>query len=115
MPKSLASMSVAALLKMRDEIGAVLSRKAKALRKELTSIGADYKEVGRIAIYGKKKKSRAGQKVPPKYRDPKSKATWAGRGVQPVWLRDAVKAGKKAEDFLIAKPKRAKKAKRKSV
>jgi len=52
--QNLASMSVDALLKLRDDIGAALSRKADALKKELVSLGSDYAEVGRIAIYGKK-------------------------------------------------------------
>jgi DNA-binding protein H-NS len=103
--KTLTSLSVEALLKLRDDIGNVLSRKAESLKKELAMLGQDYKEVGRIAIYGRKKKrSLAGRKVPPKYRDPKSKATWAGRGAQPVWLRDALKAGRKLDYFLIEKP-----------
>jgi DNA-binding protein H-NS len=94
-------MSVDALLKMRDNITAALATKAKALKKELEQMGADYKEVGRIAIYGKKSRL-AGRKVAPKYRGPGGE-TWAGRGAQPVWLREAIKSGKKAEDFLIAK------------
>jgi DNA-binding protein H-NS len=112
--KSLASMSVDALLKMRNDIGAVLSRKADELKQELASLGSDYAEFGRIAIHGKKgaKKSLAGRKIAAKYRDPKSKATWAGRGAQPVWMREAIEAGKTADDFLIAKPKAARKTRR---
>ncbi len=109
--QNLASLSVDALLKLRNEIGSILSKKADGLKKELAALGADYAEVGRIAIYGKKKKSLAGRKVAAKYRDPKSKMTWAGRGAQPVWMREAISAGKKPEDFLISKP--AKKTRRK--
>jgi len=54
--QNLASMSVDALLKLKDDIGAALSKKADALKKELVSLGSDYAEVGRIAIYGKKSK-----------------------------------------------------------
>jgi DNA-binding protein H-NS len=109
--QNLTSLSVDALLQLRDEIGSVLSKKADNLKKELAALGADYAEFGRIALYGKKKKSLAGRKVEPKYRDPKSKMTWAGRGAQPVWMREAIKAGRKPEDFLIGK--RVKKAGRK--
>jgi DNA-binding protein H-NS len=105
--QDLAAMSVSALLKLRDEIGAALSKRAGVLKKELASLGADYARVGRIALYGKKG-AKSGRKVAPKYRDPTSKATWAGRGGMPGWMREALKAGKKREDFLIAKP--AKKA-----
>jgi len=103
--QSLASMSLDALLKLRDEVGAALSRRAEGLKKELRALGEDYKEVGRIAIYGKKKTAR---KVAPKYRDPKSKATWAGRGGMPGWMRAELKNGKKREDFLIIKTPRKK-------
>ena|SRR5262245_2981759 len=65
MPKrrSLASMSVDALLKLRNDISGILSRRADALRRELRSLGEDYKEVGRIAIYGKKSKKASKAKV----------------------------------------------------
>jgi len=94
----LQSMSVDALLKLRHDVGVVLSRKADALKKELAALGTDYAEVGRVAVYGRK-----GRKVAPKYRNPKTGETWAGRGAQPVWMREALKAGKKPDDFLIDK------------
>jgi DNA-binding protein H-NS len=104
-PKRLASMSLDALMQLRDDIGSILSRKAVELKKQLSALGPDYAEVGRIAVYGSRKKrgALAGRKVAPKYRDPKTKMTWAGRGAMPVWMRDALKAGKKADDFLIDK------------
>jgi DNA-binding protein H-NS len=107
-PKNLSLLSIDALLKLRDDVGAALGRKADALKKELASLGSDYAEVGRIAIYGKNKSLR-GRKVPIKYRD-KSGNTWAGRGAQPRWLTAAIKAGAKRDDFLVdksaAKPRR---------
>jgi DNA-binding protein H-NS len=99
---------------MRDEIGAILSRKADQLKKELAALGSDYAEIGRIALYGKRK-SLSDRKVAPKYAD-KEGNKWAGRGAQPVWLRDALKSGAKLEDFLISKsPIRAKPAKKKGA
>ncbi len=114
MPKqNLASMSVAALVKLRDEIGMVLGRRADLLKKELASLGADYAEVGRIAVYGRKK--RRGRKAQAKYRDPKTGETWSGRGATARWLAAHEKQGRKRDDFLIAKPgKRAKKAAKKA-
>lgn len=107
-PKNLSLLSIDALLQLRDDVAAALGRKAAALKKELASLGSDYAEVGRIAIYGKKK-SLQGRKVPIKYRD-KSGNTWAGRGAQPRWLTAAIKAGAKRDDFLVdksaAKPRR---------
>jgi hypothetical protein len=43
-----------------------------------------------------------GRKAPVKYRD-KQGNTWAGRGAQPVWLREKLKAGAKLEDFAVQK------------
>ena len=64
MPKQrLASMSVDALLKLRNDISGILSRRVEALRRELRSLGEDYKEVGRIAIYGKKSKKASKAKI----------------------------------------------------
>lgn len=41
-------------------------------------------------------------KVAPKYRNPSNTAqTWAGRGMQPKWLAEAIGKGGKLEDFLI--------------
>jgi hypothetical protein len=48
-----------------------------------------------------------GRKIAPKYRD-RHGNVWAGRGAQPLWLREAIKGGAKAEDFLIAKASRRK-------
>lgn len=103
--QSLASMTLEALLKLRDEIGDTLKARAEGLRQELRAIGRDYAEVGRIALYGKSK--LAGRKVEPKYRGPNGEL-WSGRGAMPRWMSAEVKAGKKRDEFLIATP--AKKA-----
>lgn len=36
-----------------------------------------------------------------KFRDEASGGTWGGRGKRPQWLRDALAAGKKLEDFAV--------------
>jgi DNA-binding protein H-NS len=91
--KNISLLSVEALFKLRDDVAAALSSKAEALKKELAAIGSDYAEVGRIAIYGRKRGSTLkGRKAPIKYRD-KHGNTWAGRGAQPRWLTAAIKAG----------------------
>jgi DNA-binding protein H-NS len=110
---SLASMSVEALLKLRDDIGKVLSQKATELEEQFSKLGA---EVGA----GRRGRGSAmkGRKVPVKYRD-KEGNTWAGRGAQPVWLREKLKAGAKLEDFAVEKtarkasPRKTKKRRRK--
>jgi DNA-binding protein H-NS len=94
---NLANMSVDGLLTLRTEVGDALSRRAKELESQLSRLG------GQIGSRGKTRKSSLkGRKVAVKYRD-KSGNTWAGRGAQPVWLRDKLKAGAKLEDFAVDK------------
>jgi DNA-binding protein H-NS len=103
--QSFASMSVDALLKMRDDIGRVLSQKADDLKQQLSRLsgGGGGGGPGR----GRRKRgSVKGRKVPPKYRGPGGE-TWAGRGARPRWMVEQVKQGKKPEDFLIKKAGRA--------
>src|SRR4029077_20932954 len=92
---NLGSLSVEALLKLRDDVGKVLSQKATQLEEQLSKLCA---EVGS----GRRGRGSAmkGRKVPVKYRD-KEGNTWAGRGAQPVWLREKLKAGSKLEDFAV--------------
>ena len=109
-PSKLASMSVEALLQLRDDIGSVLSRKAGQLQTQLAALGdggwTAKKAAGRPR--GSKMKAR---KVAPKYRNPKNRSeTWAGRGAMPRWMAAEIKKGKKREDFAISKS--AAKAKR---
>ena len=102
---SLASMSVEALLKLRDDIGTILKRKAGELQSQLSLLGYETNN-SRLGHETDKKRHRAGslkgRRVAVKYRD-RSGNTWAGRGAQPVWLREKLKAGGKLEDFAVHK------------
>jgi hypothetical protein len=106
---NLTSMSIDTLLKLRDDIGSVLSRKANELQNQLSMLGVSR---------GRARKARAsslkGRKAPIKYRD-RSGNTWAGRGAQPVWLREKLKAGAKLENFSIDKSVAARKASRRKT
>jgi DNA-binding protein H-NS len=112
--QNLASLSVEALLKLRDDIGRVLSQKADDLKGQLARLG-DWGSSGRKTA-GRKvgRRSMKGRKVAPKYRGPNGE-TWAGRGARPRWMTEQVKQGKKPDDFLIAKPGRAAAARKKST
>src|SRR5262245_50269615 len=99
---SLSSMSVEDLLKLRDDVGKVLSQKAVQLEDQLSRLGGEGGRRGRGS-------GLKGKKVPAKYRD-KEGNTWAGRGAQPVWLREKLKAGAKLEDFAVHKTAAARKA-----
>jgi DNA-binding protein H-NS len=99
---NLASMSVEALLQLREDVGRFLQRKAGDLQRQLTALGED---VGGLRRRGRRPggvSAMKGRKVAPKYRGPGGE-TWAGRGAMPRWLSAAIKDGKKREDFLIDK------------
>jgi DNA-binding protein H-NS len=84
-------MNVEALLNLRNQIDERLVELRAELEKQLAR---------------PKGKSLKGKKVPPKYRSP-SGETWAGRGARPKWMVEALKKGKKMEDFLIARKRKA--------
>jgi DNA-binding protein H-NS len=92
---NLGSMSVEALLELRDQVGKVLNQKAVQLQSQLSKLGDEIGGRGRGSLM-------KGRKVAIKYRD-KAGNTWAGRGAQPVWLREKLKAGAKLEDFAVEK------------
>jgi DNA-binding protein H-NS len=106
---SLSTMSVDALLKLRDDIEKVLSSKAEQLRNQLSMLGGEVAD-GRRGRRGALK----GRKAAIKYRD-KEGNTWAGRGAQPVWLREKLKAGAKLEDFAVEPTAGARKVSRKKT
>jgi DNA-binding protein H-NS len=47
------------------------------------------------------KRSNAGVKVAPKYRDAATGSTWTGRGKMPRWVAEATATGRTLESFLI--------------
>jgi DNA-binding protein H-NS len=97
-------MSVEELLKLRDDVGKALSQKAAELEEQLSKLGGEVR-VGRRG----RRSAMKGRKVAVKYRD-KEGNTWAGRGAQPVWLREKLKAGAKLEDFAVQKTATSRKA-----
>jgi DNA-binding protein H-NS len=105
-PKSLAKLSLEALIELRDTITSTLSGQAAELQKRLAKLtGTDVGNgVRRGRPPGRKRGSALkGRKVAAKYRSKKDpKLTWAGRGATPRWMRDEMKARKlKKEAFLI--------------
>jgi DNA-binding protein H-NS len=107
---NLASMSVDALLQLREDVGRALSSRAGDLQRQLAALG---KDVGAGGRRGRGSTLR-GTTVAPKYRGPGGE-TWAGRGAMPRWMAAAIKEGKKRDDFLIDKSAAVAKAKRGSA
>jgi DNA-binding protein H-NS len=84
-------MNVEALMSLRDQVNKRLLECRAEIEKQLGAIPGQKGNSGT---------SLKGKKVPPKYRSP-SGETWAGRGVKPRWMVEALKKGKKMESFLI--------------
>ena len=109
MPKvNLSGMNVEALMDLRMRVDEMLVEHRAEIEQQLERM--DRTVVGRLRIVRGGRSALKGRKVPAKYRGP-SGETWAGRGARPRWLVDAIKGGKKLDDFLIDKsaPKRRRK------
>jgi DNA-binding protein H-NS len=92
---SLKGMDVEALMSLRDQVDKRLVELRAELEKQLAAFTGQAK-LKQLRISS----SLKGRKVPPKYRSP-SGETWAGRGVRPKWMVEALKKGKKMDDLLI--------------
>jgi DNA-binding protein H-NS len=102
----LESMSIDELWSLHERTCAILSSRIKAEKFELEkrlailSRGIEgFDQGGSISNTGKLR--RKYPRVLPKYRDPQTYETWAGRGKRPRWLVAAIKSGRKIEDFRI--------------
>jgi DNA-binding protein H-NS len=91
------NLSVSQLLAMRSDIDRQLQAKKSELHTQLAQIG------GGESVTVRRRGSVKGTKVAAKYRHPKTGETWSGRGGTASWLAREIKAGRKKEDFLIAK------------
>ena len=101
----LSTMSTQELRELRAQvdsrIDAIVDEERKKLAAEFEKKAAELGMTPEEVIRGSKK-ARQRAPVKPKYRDPSDPSrTWTGRGKQPVWLREALAAGKNLEDFLI--------------
>ena len=103
---NLSGMNVAALMSLRDQVDKRLLELRAELEKQLEALGGQAKRKARSSAL-------RGRKVPPKYRS-RSGETWAGRGAKPKWMVEALKKGKKIDDFLIDKSPRKGRKKRRS-
>jgi DNA-binding protein H-NS len=102
-PFKLAAMGIEALIRLRDDIGGVLSQKSAELKKQLERLEPSSWTAAPRARGAPRGRPRKGRKLPPKYRDSKDPSlVWAGRGARPRWMEERIRAGAKQEDFLIA-------------
>ncbi len=90
---------------------AELDKEYDAIRNDAKNVAANLveqfhftaAEVG-CAAEGAEPTKKTRKPVAPKYRNPAGNETWTGRGVKPVWFKQAIEAGIPAEDMLIEKP-----------
>jgi DNA-binding protein H-NS len=98
---NLKSMSAGELIDLRGQVDSILAAKVKAERGALEAALSKLDTFG-SAARGRRAKQHAlaGRKVAAKYKGANGE-TWSGRGLKPRWLTEALKSGKKIEDFLI--------------
>ena len=99
-PDEMADMSVEDLLNFRNRIERVIAQRVEAEKKDLIARLEALRQLEADANSPPSKSRRRGEATP-KYWNPATGETWAGRGAQPRWMREAIKAGRKQEDFLI--------------
>ena len=92
-----------------------LNAKKAELQKEYDAIRADALEVARnltkqfalsaaeVGCGAAAEAPKTRKPVEPKYQNPAGEETWTGRGVKPVWFKQALEAGITAEEMLIKK------------
>jgi len=110
---SLSGMTVEALMDLRKRVDEMLHRHRAEIEQQLEKLSRTVAVVGGARVVRGGGSALRGRKVPPKYRG-HSGETWAGRGAKPKWLVDAIKGGKKLDDFLIDKSARKGRRKRRS-
>ncbi|KWN83019.1 H-NS family nucleoid-associated regulatory protein [Burkholderia stagnalis] len=95
---------MATYLELKAQAAALAQQAEEARLAELENIITKMREqiaeygITADQLFGRRRVSVVSARVPlpPKYRDPKTGATWSGRGKAPGWI-----AGKKRERFLI--------------
>lgn len=80
------------VVKVRERILSILSKQGLSIDEVFTADAGPNVPFVKIRKY----------KVKPKYRNPGNPAqTWTGRGISPIWFRNALAAGHRKQDMLI--------------
>ncbi|WP_247590003.1 H-NS family nucleoid-associated regulatory protein [Ralstonia solanacearum] len=84
--------------KLEEQLEAARQKELATITEQVRQVVLEYGLTAEDIGLAPKRGKRAGAKTPvaPKYRDPKTGATWSGRGRAPAWL------GKNRDKFLIA-------------
>jgi DNA-binding protein H-NS len=96
----LEAMPLNDLWKLHETVIAILDSKLTAQKRTLEK---RLEELGRLGGSANTVPKRPYPKVQPKFQNPgRPFETWAGRGKQPRWLGELLKAGKMIDDFRIS-------------
>ncbi len=102
---NLDSMSLDELKKLSKDVTKAISSFESRRRKDaLKAMELAAKEFGMSVeeVIGAPKTKAAKTKAPAKYRNPADPSqTWSGKGRQPGWYKDAIKAGKSEKSLLV--------------
>ena len=100
MKQQFATMKFDELLEMKAKVESVISEKLEEERKRLT---ASLEQLDVLTGAAGTSRGTGHKVLPPKYRNPANPSeTWAGRGLRPRWLVEALKGGKKKlSDFAV--------------
>jgi DNA-binding protein H-NS len=74
-----------------------ISEVVAEIREKMKTYGLSMQDIGGAGIGRKRSSSGAARTV--KYRGPNGETWSGGRGRKPKWVQEALKAGKKIEDF----------------
>jgi DNA-binding protein H-NS len=112
------AMSIDEMWQLHEEISRVLSVRLTSEKRELEKRLAQLHRENamperdpteRQLLNVAPRERRKYPQVLPKYQNPnRPSETWSGRGNQPRWLIDALRAGRTIEDLKIVKPKLSK-------
>lgn len=96
--KSIDHLSEAELFELRADVRKMLATKRVELTAKLEALE---QALGVSSVGSRKRGVKKGTKIEPKYRGPAGEL-WSGRGLRPKWFAQALRKGRKAEEFLIA-------------
>jgi len=89
------------LTKKRERADAIARVRAMMIEYGLTMADLSAKPAARGAKPAAKSAAKPAGKVAAKYRDRSTGDTWSGRGLQPRWLRAALAAGRRLDEFAV--------------
>jgi len=83
--------------KLEEQVEAARLRELEQVIAQVTQIIAEYSLTAEDLGFSSKGRSKVKRAVAAKYQDPKTGATWSGRGRAPAWI-----AGKNRDRYAIA-------------